>query len=90
VLELDGSKGTAHFIKKWEGDRQQSYLKLVNVKKRTGATEYTASDSGKFVTLVAIECRGVEPVSWMCKNDFTITTEGGAVFEEVTFDEGYW
>jgi hypothetical protein len=27
-MELTGSRGTANFIKKWEGEQSQSYLKV--------------------------------------------------------------
>ena len=64
-MELTGSRGTANFIKKWDGEQTQSYLKMIDVKKVTGATEIT--DSDQWVTLFAIECRGLEPVKWMPK-----------------------
>jgi hypothetical protein len=64
-MELSGSRGTANFIKKWEGEQQQSYLKMIDVKRVTGATEVTESD--QWVVLFAIECRGLEPVSWRQK-----------------------
>jgi hypothetical protein len=28
LMELTGSRGTANFIKKWEGEQSQSYLKV--------------------------------------------------------------
>jgi len=76
-MELSGSRGTAHFIKKWEGDTNQAYLKMVDVKKVTGATSIT--QSGEWVVLFAIECRGLEPVSWMPKGDFNARTAAGTV-----------
>ena len=36
VFDLQGSRGIAHFIKKWPGEQQQSYLKLIDVKNITG------------------------------------------------------
>jgi len=88
LLELAGSRGTAHFIKKWAGEQQQTYLKMVDVKRVTGATEYGAADSGNFVTVFAIECRGLEPVEWMPRADFNVTTEQGTVFPEVSARAG--
>ena len=41
-LELSGSRGTANFVMKWPGDKNESYIKIVHVKKVT--TQY---DSGK-------------------------------------------
>ena len=56
-MELDGSRGTANFIKKWEGERQQSYLKMIDVKKITGALEISADQSDQWVVLFAIEVK---------------------------------
>ena len=89
-LELTGSRGTAHFIKKWPGETNQSYLKLIDVKKVTGATEYTAENSGEEVVILAVEARGLEPIEWVCKEDFTVTTAGGTTFEEVDIEDGIW
>jgi hypothetical protein len=41
-LELSGSRGTANFVMKWPGEKHESYIKIVHVKKVT--TQY---DSGK-------------------------------------------
>mmetsp|Transcript_39587 Transcript_39587/g.79945 ORF Transcript_39587/g.79945 Transcript_39587/m.79945 type:complete len:159 (-) Transcript_39587:177-653(-) len=87
-MELTGSRGTANFIKKWDGEQTQSYLKMIDVKKVTGATEIT--DSDQWVTLFAIECRGLEPVKWMPKEDFNVTSGEGAEFKEVEFEDGFW
>lgn len=50
---------------------------MVDVKKVTGATSITQSD--EWVVLFAIECRGLEPVSWMPKGDFNARTTAGTV-----------
>jgi len=89
-MELDGSRGTANFIKKWEGERQQSYLKMIDVKKITGALEISADQSDQWVVLFAIECRGLEPVEWLPKQDFNVASGEGAVFEEIEFEDGFW
>mmetsp|Transcript_41155 Transcript_41155/g.53081 ORF Transcript_41155/g.53081 Transcript_41155/m.53081 type:complete len:113 (+) Transcript_41155:249-587(+) len=89
-MELNGSRGTANFIKKWDGEQSQSYLKMVNVKKVTGATEITAADNDSWVVLFAIECRGLEPVEWMPKLDFQVKSTGGVKFDEVDIEDGLW
>ena len=49
VIELEGSKGEANFVMKWNKAKGQSYIKLVDVKKCDFT--YKAADSGKFVTV---------------------------------------
>uniref|UniRef100_A0A7S2GCS6 DUF866 domain-containing protein n=1 Tax=Octactis speculum TaxID=3111310 RepID=A0A7S2GCS6_9STRA len=82
------SKGAAHFIKKWEGDKDQSYLKIVEPKNEL-KTEYTKENEQEWITVLIIDCRGVEPTHWMPRNDFTIETESGETYEDedVDFEE---
>eukprot|EP00616_Rhizochromulina_sp_CCMP1243_P017342 CAMPEP_0118962630 /NCGR_PEP_ID=MMETSP1173-20130426/894_1 /TAXON_ID=1034831 /ORGANISM="Rhizochromulina marina cf, Strain CCMP1243" /LENGTH=161 /DNA_ID=CAMNT_0006910915 /DNA_START=79 /DNA_END=564 /DNA_ORIENTATION=- len=89
-MDLQESRGTAHFIKKWPMENKQSYLKIIDPKNLC-KEEITAEDSEEWVALLAIECRGLEPVAWLPKpGDFTVTTTGGSVFQEVEFDDGIW
>ena len=90
-MELQGSKGTAHFIKKWPGENKQSYLKIIDVKNAT-VDEVTAEHSQEWVGLVCFEARGLEPVGWMTKSDFTVQSEGGTLLdpEAIEFDDGTW
>ena len=62
-VELPGSRGSAHFALKWMRDaRHAAHLTLAPVKGVTRA--YTGADDGKWVGVVGMECRGLEPVSW--------------------------
>lgn len=92
VLDLAGSKGTAHFIKKWAGSKQQAYLKIIDVRPEVVKGAYEAADAQEWVGMVAFEARGLEPVGWMPRGDFVVQSEGGTVFEPdaVEFDEGTW
>ena len=69
-------------------NRQQ----MIDVKKVTGATEITPETCEAGVVLFAIECRGLEPVEWMPKADFTATTTGEnpAVFRDIEIEDGYF
>lgn len=61
--ELSGSRGTAHFALKWSRDaRHEASLSLQHIKGVTRAL--TAADAGKFVPIVAFECRGLDPIAW--------------------------
>lgn len=57
MLELMGSKGHANFVIKWSSSSSQSYIKIVDMKGVKGI--YSAQDSGKFVPILALECRGI-------------------------------
>lgn len=51
-----------------------------------------AEDSGKFKTIVALDCRGLEPTDFLPKSGWIVkAAEGGPTFEEdVGFDEDDW
>ena len=64
VLELNGSKGDANYVMKWhKSDAHQAYIKLVDVKKVDGT--YKKADSGTWVTILGLECRGLVPTAWI-------------------------
>ena len=57
-----------------------------------GPRELRGEDSGEFVPVLAMECRGLEPYAFHpLGNEFRVTSEGGVVFEEdVDLSEGDW
>jgi hypothetical protein len=54
--------------------------------------EMTADDSGEYVPVLALECRGLEPYAFHpMGEEFIVTSEGGAEFSsDLTLDEGDW
>ncbi|CAM9359797.1 unnamed protein product [Discosporangium mesarthrocarpum] len=88
--ELDGSRGTANFTIKWPGAKKQATLNIIDVKKVTTGGEIIGDKTGEFVPILAFDCRGLEPVAWHPSTDFTVTSEGGEVFERVDLSEGDW
>uniref|UniRef100_A0A7S0B0E5 Uncharacterized protein n=1 Tax=Minutocellus polymorphus TaxID=265543 RepID=A0A7S0B0E5_9STRA len=54
--------------------------------------EITAEDTGEFVPVLALECRGLEPYAFHpMGEEFIVTSEGGAEFSsDLTLDEGDW
>ncbi|EAT48118.1 AAEL000847-PA [Aedes aegypti] len=52
---------------------------------------YTADDSGKLKTIVAFDCRGVEPVAFSPRSGWIAkATEGGPKFEDIDLSEDDW
>ncbi|KAL9188231.1 hypothetical protein ACHAXT_006609 [Thalassiosira profunda] len=54
--------------------------------------DVTSDDSGNYVPVLAMECRGLEPHAFHpMGNEFRVVSEGGAAFEEdVDLSEGDW
>lgn len=64
---------------------------MIDVKNVTKG-EYTNDDNQEWVAIVAFEARGLEPIAWMPRNDFTVTSAGGTVFDadSVEFEDNLW
>ena len=54
--------------------------------------DVTLDDSGDYVPILAMECRGLEPYAFHpLGNEFRVVSEGGVVFEEdVDLSDGDW
>lgn len=92
-----------HFTIKWEGSKKLSILKVLDEKETASALKkkkykgdkprnYQNEDSGNFVPILCLECRGLEPYAFHpMKDEFVITSEGGYTFdEEIELGEGDW
>jgi hypothetical protein len=85
-LELPGSKGTAHFAMKF--DKGSKHMSTMNVLRRKDKNVPAMGDPygegvtqpGSWVAVAAFECRGVEPIEWHPKDEFTVVCESGTVF----------
>ena len=83
MLDEDGAKSAFKKVKKKGGKKKGDGEGDV-------PRDMTADDSGEYVPVLAMECRGVEPYEFYpLGNEFKVTSSGGAVFEEdVDLSEG--
>jgi len=94
-FEVQGSRGTANFVLKWEGAKAQSSMSIYTPTRAgplKGMTlgEYPAAQSGKFHPIAAFECRGLEPISWQPTIGYTIENEKGGKHDNVELAEKEW
>ena len=88
---------------KWEGSKKASILQVLDDKEAASALKkkkykgekpraYTGDDSGEWIPMLAMECRGLEPYEFHpMKNEFVVFSVGGEKYdEEVEFGEGDW
>ena len=104
VEQEEGSREPPHHFRlKWEGSKKFSVLQVLDAKEAAAALKkkkykgeepraYTGDDSGNFVPILALECRGLEPYAFHpMQDEFVITSEGGCRFdEEIELGEGDW
>lgn len=91
--ELEGSRGTANFVMRFNKGDQQSYLKLEKlVPKKHGDGIVTAAKSGTWVTVAVLEARGLEPTKFHRSVDFDVKSSGdkACVFDDADFADGDW
>eukprot|EP00934_Nitzschia_sp_Nitz4_P001232 Nitzschia sp. Nitz4//scaffold134_size62860//46617//47150//NITZ4_006333-RA/size62860-processed-gene-0.45-mRNA-1//-1//CDS//3329535511//1232//frame0 len=92
-----------HFGLKWEGSKKPSILRVLTDEETASALKkkkykgdkpraFTGEDSGKWVPLLCMECRGLEPYAFSpMKDEFVISSEGGCVFDEdIELGEKEW
>eukprot|EP00980_Cylindrotheca_fusiformis_P027801 scaffold22560_cov135-Cylindrotheca_fusiformis.AAC.12 len=104
IEQEEGSREPAHHFRlKWEGSKKASTLQVLDEKEVAATLKkkkykgdrpraYTGEDSGNWVPVLAMECRGIEPFSFHPMSDeFVITSEGGFVFnEDIELGDGDW
>ena len=89
----DTRNGTAHFCIKFPGDKKQSSLKFLDPsdkeleKKKVKIRPQTADDSD-MVPILAMDCRGLEPIKWHPTGPYEATAESDVTFDQVKLDEG--
>lgn len=88
IYPLEGSRGEANFIIKWPYANDQSYIKIITHK--SVASSITAEKSGSFVTLLAMECRNIEPTAWYPSFDFLARSSEGTLFEQIDLSDRDW
>lgn len=95
-----------HLALKWEGSKKVSILQILNDTETTSALKkkkykgpkiqqnsYSGDDSGQWVPLLCMECRGLEPYAFKpMKDEFIVESVGGTQFtEDIEFDnDGEW
>jgi hypothetical protein len=100
AVKWEGSKKYSTLIV-LEEEAAKSALKKVNKKGKRDQggdgdvglpRDVTSDDSGNYVPVLAMECRGLEPYDFHpLGNEFKVTSLGGAVFDEdVDLSEGDW
>eukprot|EP00882_Tetradesmus_deserticola_P007366 GHRQ01007760.1.p2 GENE.GHRQ01007760.1~~GHRQ01007760.1.p2 ORF type:complete len:163 (+),score=60.18 GHRQ01007760.1:249-737(+) len=86
--DMSGSKGTANFVMKFAKDsRHECSINVMQLKGVTRAV--TEDDEGKFVPVMAFECRGIEPTAFHPEDGFVVTSKGGKVFDDVDLSEDW-
>lgn len=90
VVDIAGSRGEANFICRFPGSDQQAHASLVPIPDKASKKKspkfleavYKKSDSGEFVPILCIECRGLEPVGWIPSIDFDVCCSDPNATEE--------
>jgi Eukaryotic protein of unknown function (DUF866) len=87
----------ASFLKILTNAEAKTVLKKMKQPKGTAEAAwlprpYTANDTGRYVSLLLVECRGLEPYQLTAgSTEFVVTSDGGTVFDQdVNVADGDW
>ena len=85
-VEIPNSKNAlANLLIKWPGDKNYSYLKLVDVPK---LVRQQVDEDTDLVPIAAFECRGLEPVRWNPTGGYCAEASSGVTYDSVGFRDG--
>eukprot|EP00919_Chromeraceae_sp_WS-2016_P050464 GHVR01119653.1.p1 GENE.GHVR01119653.1~~GHVR01119653.1.p1 ORF type:complete len:171 (+),score=35.73 GHVR01119653.1:35-514(+) len=88
MFDLTNSRGTAHFIIKWDGSKHQS---TINIEQLKGVSNtYEEDNSGTFKTVTVLDCRGVEPIKCHPRGGVQVITTAGAILEDIQLNEDWY
>jgi hypothetical protein len=102
--DLDDREPPCNFALRWEGNKKRCVIEVLNgdqaktaLKKKNRTSElpraFTENDSGSFIPVLALECRGLEPYAFHAKGgEFSLVSLGGMEFSQdnVDLSEGDW
>ena len=89
----DTKNGVANFVVKFPGDKKQSYLTFLepsskDLEKKKINLRSQKADDGDMVPILAMDCRGLEPIKWYPTGPYEAEAESGVTFDNVKLDEG--
>ena len=64
--------------------------KKLTVPEQGGVYSAEAQETDKWQPLLAIDCRGLEPIGWQPRSGYTVVSEGGKRFEDIEIEDGAW
>lgn len=82
-LEIENSRGTAHFLMKWPGGKKNSQLTVMREVKNV-TKDITLERSDEFVPIVGFDCRGLEPTHWYPNGGYVVRSDGS---DNVSFED---
>ncbi|KAF4659456.1 hypothetical protein FOZ61_004726 [Perkinsus olseni] len=87
--EVSGSRGKANLVIHFKDLKKEATIVRTTVKKMKMEPKYTDEDNGKWVPLIAFECRGCEITKWYPERGYTAVSEGGTVFDDVDLSDDW-
>lgn len=78
ILPRELRRGTANFVVRFGGrGSKEAYCQVEQAPSNSMCkAAYTAEDSGSWVPILVLECRGLEPVKWVPQGGFTVVSSG--------------
>lgn len=76
-----------HFVSKCKLCSRENSMKIIE----DSIKSYNVNDQNKFKTIIALDCRGLEPTDFSAREGWVVKAiDGGKEFENVDLSEGEW
>lgn len=82
---IQGSRGEANFVFRCKNCKRESSANVTTTK-----NNYNIENSGKNVTLLKMDPRGIDFVEFVPVGQFRCKGESGTAFDEVELEDGEW
>ena len=90
LVEIPDSRSTANLCLKFPGSSKPASICVQSIKNTTRDSVLSA-DSGTFVPILALECRGAEPLAWHPSGYYLATAQDSHTeFNQVDLKTGDW
>ncbi|KAJ1732130.1 hypothetical protein LPJ61_002194 [Coemansia biformis] len=83
--QISGSRGDANLVMRCKFCKREASASIVGK-----PVEYTDADSGKFVRILSLECRGLEPVEFEPRDGWTARGADSKTRFAIDLTEGEW
>lgn len=90
MVEVPSSRGTANLILKVDNNQYATISIIDDPNKVKTSISSEDSESGRYVGVVAFDCRGCLVKSWRPTGFYTVRTPNGTEFTEVDLQSGEW
>ncbi|EER13986.1 conserved hypothetical protein [Perkinsus marinus ATCC 50983] len=87
--QMSGSRGMTNLVLHFKEVKKEATVTQTAVKRMRIEAKYTAENSGKWVPIIAFECRGCEITKWHPERGYQGRSVGGTLFNDIDLSDDW-